>query len=293
MICDYEGSDYKTRFWKNSDRVYEDACERVALRRLLPPHGKRLADFGAGFGRLADLYAGYDEVILLDYSRSLLEEAQEHWGHDPRFRFVAADIYHLPFAGGVLEAATMVRVIHHIADVSRALGEIRRAIAPGSHLVLEFANKRNLKAVSRFALRRQDWSPFSLEPVEFATLNFDFHPRWMRRQLEANGFRLQRMLAVSYLRWSALKRSMPIKAMVYVDALLQLTSRLGVLSPSVFTLSENAVGMDDGQELSGDAIFRSPLSGLPLRRDGDTLVCDADGTRWHAQGAFYDFKEPM
>ena len=30
MICDYEGSDYQSRFWKNGNRSYEDAVERVA-----------------------------------------------------------------------------------------------------------------------------------------------------------------------------------------------------------------------------------------------------------------------
>ncbi len=293
MICDYEGSDYKQRFWDHADRAYEDAAERVALRRLLPPRGRRMAEFGAGFGRLADLYAGYDEVILLDYSRTLLEQAQGHWGRDPRFRFVAADIYHLPLTEGVLGAATMVRVIHHIADVPAALGEVRRAAAPGGHFVLEYANKRNLKAAARFALRRQRWSPYSPEPLEFAPLNFDFHPRWMGRELERAGFRTRRTLAVSYLRWAALKRVVPVRWMVYADALLQLTAALGVLSPSVFTLSVNNAGAGDGQALRGDQIFRSPRSGSPLHREGDALVCDADGTRWRVQGNFYDFKEPM
>jgi ubiquinone/menaquinone biosynthesis C-methylase UbiE len=296
MICDYEGSDYKADFWQNADRAYEDAVERVAVRRLLPPAGKRMAEFGAGFGRLADLYTGYDEIILLDYSRTMLEQAQQCWGNDPRFRFVAADIYHLPFADGIFSAATMIRVIHHIADVTTALGEIRRTVAPGGCFVMEFANKRNLKAVSRYALRRQTWSPFAPQPVEFVTLNYNFHPRWMAARLRQAGFATQRALAVSYLRSGALKRFLPIKWMVYLDALLQLTARLGALSPSIFTrnTSNGPRAVDGlGLSLSGDHLFRSPRSGATLRREGDALVCDVDGTRWHAQGNFYDFKEPL
>jgi SAM-dependent methyltransferase len=294
MICDYEGSDYKTRFWINADRAYEDAVERIALRRLFPPCGKRMVEFGAGFGRLADLYTGYDEIILLDYSRTMLEQARERWGSDPRFRFVAADIYRLPFNDGVLSAATMVRVIHHIADVPQALAEIQRAIATEGTFVLEFANKRNFKSVVRYALRRQDWNPHAPEPVEFVKLNFDFHPRWMKAQLRGAGFQTKRELAVSYLRSGLLKRVVPVQWMVYLDALLQLTAPIGELSPSVFTQNVNAVaGGSDGQALSGDAIFRSPRSGAPLRREGDVLVCDADGTRWHAQDNFFDFKEPL
>ena len=294
MICDYEGSDYKTRFWQNADRAYEDAVERVAIQRLLPPKGRRVIEFGAGFGRLADLYTGYDEIILLDYSRSLLEQAQERWGSDPRFKFVAADLYHLPFAPGVLSAATMIRVIHHIGDVPAVLKQIRAALAPDGTFVLEFANKRNLKAMARHAVGKQSWSPYAPEPVEFVKLNFDFHPRWMFDELKKAGFETKQKLSVSYLRAGFFKRVLPLKAMVRLDAALQKTAGAGLLSPSVFTQN---VTKDDGTQKSSrpssDDIFRSPKTSAPLRREGDLLVCDADGTRWQAQGNFFDFKEPV
>jgi len=75
-VCDYEDSTYRTDFWEGRGRDYEDGAERVAIRRLLPRTGTRLLDIGAGFGRLADLYAGYREVILLDYSVSQLRYAR-------------------------------------------------------------------------------------------------------------------------------------------------------------------------------------------------------------------------
>lgn len=296
MICDYEGSDYKTRFWQNADRFYEDAAERVALRRLLPARGRRIVEFGAGFGRLADLYTGRDQIVLMDYSRTMLEQAMQRWGDDPRFIFVAADVYHLPFADGVFDAATMIRVIHHIAKVPEALAQIRRVMAPGGVFVLEFANKRHVKSVARYLLRRQAWNPFDPHPVEFVKLNFDFHPAWMLDQLRRAGFVTRRKLSVSYLRAGFIKRRVPTQWMVYADALLQRTAWLGLWSPSVFTQNTPAAGQPpamDGLALAGDAIFRSPRSGQPLRREGDTLVCDADGTRWRAQGNFYDFKETV
>lgn len=295
MICDYEGSDYKSRFWQNADRAYEDAVERVAIGRLLPPRGRRIAEFGAGFGRLAELYAGYDEVILLDYSRSLLEDAAERLGQDPRFKFVAADIYHLPFAPGTLSAATMIRVIHHIADVPAALAQIRRAIAPGGVFVLEYANKRNLKAMARHLAGRQPWSPYSAEPVEFVALNFDFHPAWMQQQIANAGFSMGERLAASYLRAGFIKRAIPLSAMVRIDAALQRTGSVALLSPSVFVrlVAAGDSAPAGAEPAGGDAIFRSPRSGAPLRREGDALVCDADGTRWRASGNFYDFKEPV
>jgi ubiquinone/menaquinone biosynthesis C-methylase UbiE len=294
MICDYEGSDYQTRFWKNANRSYEDAVERVAIKRLLPPRGRRVIEFGAGFGRLGGLYTGYEQIVLLDYSRSLLEEGMQQWGNDPRFIFVAADIYKLPFAAGALSAATMIRVIHHFADVPAALAQIRKALAPGGSFVLEFANKRNFKSMARHALRKQSWSPYESDPVEFAKLNFDFHPRWMQEKVQHAGFGIEEKLSASYLRAGILKRALPLRAMVGIDSALQRTAGLGLFSPSVF-LKLKALGATspDQSALNGDAIFRSPRSGQPLRREGDALVCDADGTRWLAKGSFYDFKEPL
>ena len=116
-ICDYEGSDYRTRFWQNQGREYEDLVERVAIRRLLPPKGKRLLEIGTGYGRLVDLYQGYDQIVLLDYSKSLLRQAQERLGRGPQYTYVAANLYHLPLADHMVDTVCMVRVIHHVANV--------------------------------------------------------------------------------------------------------------------------------------------------------------------------------
>jgi SAM-dependent methyltransferase len=295
MFCDYEGSDYRTRFWEGTNRAYEDAAERVALAHLLPARGGRIAEFGAAFGRLADLYNGYQEVLLIDYSRSLLQEAMQRWGSDPRFKFVVADIYHLPLRDGALDAATMIRVIHHLADAPAALRQVRRSLAAGATFVLEFANKRHLKAIARYVLGRQAWNPWNPQPVEFAPLNFDFHPRWMLDAARAAGFEVRARRAVSYLRADFLKRRLPLKLMVGLDALLQPSGAFALFSPSVFVqlVAAQGDGAGSSERLAGEAIFCSPCSGAPLRREGNALVCDADGMRWRAEGNFYDFKTPL
>ena len=164
------------------------------------PRGGRLIDIGAGAGRLGDLYLGYDEVILMDYARSTIVEARDRWGHDPRFKFVAADLYTLPFVDAAFDSIVMIRVIHHIVDVPRALGNIRAAMKPTGRFVFEFANKRNLKAIARYALRKQRWSPFDQKPIEFVELNFDFHPDWMKQQLRQAGFTIRQARSVSMFR---------------------------------------------------------------------------------------------
>src|SRR5512138_1964571 len=96
-ICSYEGSDYQTSFWDQGDRRYEDAVEGVALRRLLPKSGRLLLELGAGAGRNTPRYLGFDRVVLLDYSRTQLEQAQQRLGKSDKYIYVAADVYRLPF----------------------------------------------------------------------------------------------------------------------------------------------------------------------------------------------------
>src|SRR5215470_18743770 len=140
-VCDYEGSTYRTDFWEGKGREYEDAVERVALRTLLPKAGQRYVEFGAGFGRLANEAGAFDQIVLVDYSRTLLQEAQSRLGTSGRYIYIAADLYHLPFAPNAFDVAIMCRVIHHLTDAPTALRQIRASLAPGATFVLEFANK--------------------------------------------------------------------------------------------------------------------------------------------------------
>ena len=109
-ICDYEGSGYRTDFWEGQGREYEDLAERSALRRLLPPPGLRLLDIGAGFGRLSDFYDGVGQVVLLDYSRSLLRQAQARLGQDRRIIYVACNFYSMPFANNTFDALSLIHI---------------------------------------------------------------------------------------------------------------------------------------------------------------------------------------
>jgi ubiquinone/menaquinone biosynthesis C-methylase UbiE len=296
-VIDYEGSKYSTEFWTGA-REYEDRAERIAIHALLPPKGRRLIDIGAGAGRLGDLYLGYDEVILMDYARSTIVEARDRWGHDPRFKFVAGDLYALPFVDGVVDSVVMIRVIHHIVDVPRALSNIRAAMKPGSRFVFEFANKRNLKAIVRYLLRKQKWSPFDEQPIEFVELNFDFHPTWMKQQLHAAGFGIQQTRAVSTFRVGALKRLFGAKRLASIDGAVQRPFAPLAISPSIFALCVPPLlsGAVSAQErgLGGEVLFACPTcrAPLPLQPANDELCC-ANGHRWSTREGIYDFKTPV
>jgi SAM-dependent methyltransferase len=232
-ICDYEGSPYRTAFWQK-DRRYENAADRIALQRLLPPRGRRIIEIGAGFGRLADLYQGYDHVILLDYSSSLLREAQAHHGQGGRVSYVVANLYALPLRDGSLDTVVTVRVLHHVKELAKAIAEIGRLLRPGGAYVAEYANKRNLKAITRWGLGLQEDNPFHAAPYEFVPLNIDFHPDYLESTLRDAGLLPEDQLAVSTFRLGWLKRLVPPGLLAQLDRLLQRPSAPLKLSPSIF-----------------------------------------------------------
>jgi ubiquinone/menaquinone biosynthesis C-methylase UbiE len=288
-ICDYEGASYRTDFWEDKGREYEDRVERVVLRRLLPAGGQRLLEVGAGFGRLTDEYHAYQQVVLLDYSFSQLQYAQEHHGRSDRFVYVAADAYKLPFHPGVFDGATMIRVIHHMANVPAVLAQVRRVLTPNAVFILEHANKRNLKAMARYALKKQDWNPYDQEPVEFVELNFDFHPDYIRRALHEAGFNTQTRVPVSFLRVGALKRHLSTSALVGIDRVLQHSHLL--VAPSIFT--RNLATGNTPDNLKRDLLFACPNCGGELVHEGDTVRCTRDDRRWAVRDGIYDFKAPL
>ncbi len=289
-VCDYEGTSYRARFWEGQGRDYEDLAERIAIRKLLPPQGRRLIEIGAGFGRLADLYAGYEQVVLLDYAKSGLREAQERLGTGGRFVYVAADLYRLPLCPGTCDTAVTVRVLHHVMDVPAALQQIAAVLRPGGVYLLEYANKRNLKAIARYLLRRQPWSPFTREPYEFASLNFDFHPSWMAAEVRRAGLAIRSGLAVSHFRAEVFKRAVPARTLAALDGTFQRVGAAWKLAPSIFLQTQAA-----GAGVAVDRpIFCCPTCRGRLEPAGrDALVCAGCGAAWGIDGGIYDFKTPI
>lgn len=290
-VCNYEGSDYQTSFWDQGGREYEDRAEAIALKRLLPVRGRLLLELGAGAGRNTPRYIGYERIVLLDYSRTQLEQARARLGDSHRYVYVAADIYKLPFVDGLFDGATMIRTLHHMAEPAKALRQVRNVLQTNANFILEYANKQNLKAILRYALRRQTWSPFTREAVEFAALNFDFHPKAVRQWLAETGFAVGKTLTVSHLRIGLLKRLVPARLLAALDGLLQLTGGLFQLTPSVFV---GAAASGQGTVAPAGSFFKCPECGqVSLEQHPAHLACPACGRKYAFRDGIYDFKESI
>ena len=290
-VCDYEGSDYQSRFWETGGREYEDRCEGFALKRLLPASGELLLELGAGAGRNTLRYPGFKRIVLLDYSRTQLKQAQERLGRSERYIYVAADIYRQPFVDGLFDAATMIRTLHHMADAPAALHQVRKTLQPGATFILEFANKRNLKSMLRHALGRQKWSPYTQEPVEFMPLNYDFHPRAIREWLRVEGFKVEKILTVSHFRIDLLKRIIPPDILAGLDSILQWSGALGQFTPSVFIKTRLAGDGASSVPADPTAFFKCPQCGqFTLTDQGNRLTCSACYHVWNISDGIYDFR---
>ena len=290
-VCNYEGSDYQTRFWEIGGREYEDRCEAIALKRLLPTSGELMLELGAGAGRNTPRYQGFKRIVLLDYSRTQLIQAQERLGRSERYIFVAADIYRQPFVDGLFDAATMIRTIHHMADAPAALHQVRKVLQPGAIFIIEYANKRNLKSMLRYALGRQKWNPYTRDPIEFMPLNFDFHPRAVNAWLRKEGFTIEKILTVSHFRIDLFKRIIPPGVLAGLDSLFQWTGALGQFTPSVFIkakLPGEGTGIIPADPY---AFFKCPECGhTPLTGKKQHIGCPACNHEWNITDGIYDFR---
>jgi SAM-dependent methyltransferase len=240
---------------------------------------------------LSEFYDRFEQVILLDYSSSLLRQAQERLGQGDHMVYVAASFYDMPFVAGAFDTAMMVRVIHHVEDVPALLGQVGQILADDGMFVLEFASKRHLKSILRYAFRQQDWSPFDLTPYEFVEMNFDFHPDWMRQRLVEAMFHVKRTLTVSHFRQPGLKKLVPARALAALDSLCQPTGDWWQLTPSVFLQCgiERASGSTPTEQL-----FRCPACGSnDLQAAPEALRCEQCQRRWPIRDGIHNFKDPL
>ncbi len=226
---------YRDAFW--STRDYEDRCDRVALRALLPSGGGRLVDLGAGFGRLVDEYRAFTDVTLVDTSPVMLDAARERVAGMPGVAVIGADAAHLPIADRSVDAVVAVRLLVHVADPSDVFREVARILRPGGRLILEFPNRRHLLSVLRHVARRQTWSPVGRAPIEYLAGHFAHQPATIESQLRAVGLAPDARRAVSLFRSAILKRLVPVDVLAAIEAPLQRLLGRFALSPSVYVRS--------------------------------------------------------
>jgi SAM-dependent methyltransferase len=112
---------------------------RVAEVALRPAPGQRLLDAGCGNGdvarRLAAAVGPAGEVVAVDYSAHTIEAARRR--HDgSRVTYATGDVANLDLPDRGVDGVWCERVLQHVADADRVIGEFVRVTRPGGRICL-------------------------------------------------------------------------------------------------------------------------------------------------------------
>ncbi len=215
----------------------------------------------------------------------MVQDARQRLGDG--YTYVCADLYQLPFATGALDTVVQVRVLHHVEDLPAAFAEVSRVLGAGGSYVLEFANKRNLKAIARYLAGRQADDPFDDAAHEFVPLNWNFQPRVVEADLAAAGLPVRQRRAASLFRLPVLKRRLAPERLAALDRWLG--GALGSMAPapSQFVRAARVIGAARNPHL-----WRCPVCGHePLVPHADVMPCPACSRRWRRQDGVWILRD--
>lgn len=248
MAAHYDTYDYPA-YWQGRD--YEHRSEEIAIKKLLlkVPKVETTLEIGAGFGRLAPLYLYRSKkIILSDPSSKLLSIARNKYKNLKKIKTIHSGIENLPnkVKKGSIDLVVMVRVLHHIEDIENAFETVNKVLSPGGYFILEFANKRHLKAVLKEFSHGNFTFPLDIFPkdirskkaIKQKTLPFiNYHPDVINNMLSNNGFNLIDKLSVSNLRHSMLKNILSLDTIVSLENKMQKPLSYWNFGPSIFVLA--------------------------------------------------------
>lgn len=234
------------RYWDGRD--YEDAAERIAIKRLLGSRRfKHAVDIGGGYGRLCIFLEKYaQQVTLAEPSQQQLDIADDFLKDHPRIDKKLMQVEKLPFKSGSVDLFTMIRVMHHLPNPAVPFSELARTLSDDGILILEMANYTHFRNKLKHALKGKRLPD---EPVDIRSaanrkqdeIPFVNHnPRTVIRQLAHAGLKVETTLSVSNLRSPGLKKVVPKAVMVAIEKVLQKPLASSHFGPSIFFLVRKA-----------------------------------------------------
>lgn len=156
--------------------------ERLLFEVLEPLAGQRILDVGTGTGRAALVLAGAGALVVgLDASQEMLEVAKTRArSAGVTARFGRADAHALPLSDRSVDAVVCFRVLMHVIDWRRALGELCRVAR--TTVIVDFPSARSFAALESGARRLARRAGRQVEAYRVLS------EREVRRELEAHGF---------------------------------------------------------------------------------------------------------
>lgn len=118
------------------DELFGDRFHLAALAAFAPG-AWTVGDLGCGTGQVSAALAPFvARVVAVDASAAMLQAAKKRLHGFDNIDLRRGELEALPIDDGRLDAATLMLVLHHVPEPSRALTEVARVLAPGGRVIL-------------------------------------------------------------------------------------------------------------------------------------------------------------
>ncbi len=139
-----EGLDFDDSASRTLEAAYltddVEAQRGAVLAALSPTPGERVLDIGCGPGLLGSALGKAvgpeGRVDGIDVSEAMLALARRRCADQPHVHLGLADACTLPFDDASFDVAVSTQVYEYVADIPRALGELRRVLRRGGRAVI-------------------------------------------------------------------------------------------------------------------------------------------------------------
>ncbi len=249
MAAHYDSYDYPSYWLK---REYEHQAEVIAITEFLsfiPSKLKHVVEIGCGYGRVVPTYLyRAEKVTLTDPSAKLLGLARKNL-NTKKIRFIQTRLENIfpKLRKHSADLVILIRVLHHLPDLEKALSIISTLTKKNGYLILEFANKMHAKAAFTQITHGDFTFPLDIFPrdirskksIRQKTIPFiNYHPDLLYRKLEASGFKIIEIRSVSNVRSSFLKKVLPKDLLISLERRLQKPLAKYSFGPSIFIFAK-------------------------------------------------------
>jgi ubiquinone/menaquinone biosynthesis C-methylase UbiE len=118
------------------EELFGDRLHLAALAGFADPSWT-VGDLGCGTGQTAAALAPFVAgVVAIDASPAMLQAARKRLQIFDNVEVRRGDLEGLPLDDAAIDAATLMLVLHHVADPAKALREVSRVLRPGSRVLI-------------------------------------------------------------------------------------------------------------------------------------------------------------
>jgi ubiquinone/menaquinone biosynthesis C-methylase UbiE len=189
-----------------------------------------------------------EKIVLTDPSAKLLKIARSKFT-SRKFKFIQASIQSLKqkVKRHTFDLVVIVRVLHHIEDVEGAMEFIHKVLKPGGFVILEFPNKKHIKASVKQFLKGNttytiDISKKNLNSKHDTLPFFNYHPDYIKKLLSETGFKVIEKRSVSNVRSKRVKSMVSPAFLHTIEKNTQTFLSSFDFGPSIFVLAQKKKG---------------------------------------------------